>query len=219
MHERALVHGLRSDGTEFPAEITISKIAVGRDTEMTAVIRDISDRTKLVAELQRAATTDSLTGIYNRRYADQALPKELQRAKRFDHHTALVMFDLDYFKNINDNYGHEKGDEVLQAVVNVTLKEIREIDIFCRWGGEEFLLILPETGKESAALLADRIRLAIHTIKFTWLGYSESISASFGVTESSAEDIDDNPILRRADSAMYAAKNSGRNCIQFCKPE
>lgn len=212
MQERAMVTGLRRDGTEFPIEITIAKIKIGDETEMTAVIRDVTERSRLIEELRHSATIDHLTGIFNRRYADKAMNRELKRAKRFGRPLSLILFDLDRFKHINDRYGHQMGDQVLQGVVVAAQKIIRDIDVFCRWGGEEFILMLPETDLESARVFSERIRSAICEITFSWLSVEDIITASFGLTTSVAED-SIMEILKRADDAMYEAKDQGRNKV------
>jgi len=215
MQERTTVLGLRKDGVEFPAEITIAKIQVGSETEMTAVIRDISERSKLIDELQHAAITDPLTNIYNRRHAERILNREMIRINRFNRLMTVVLFDLDHFKNINDTYGHEKGDKVLMAVVEATQKVVRDIDVFSRWGGEEFLLILPETDIKAAVKLIERLRLRFSKISFDWLDRDTHITASFGLTISNGTDTEFSSILRRADNAMYEAKNKGRDNFQL----
>ena len=213
MQERGIIYGLRSDGSEFPAEITIAKITVENDTEMTAVIRDISEHSRLMEELQHLSISDPLTDIYNRRYAEKNLRRELKRCNHFHTSLSVIMFDLDYFKTINDNYGHEKGDLVLVKTTQVTLSIIRDIDTLSRWGGEEFLIVLPETDIQSAQKLAERLRIGISEINFDWLNKKHQISASFGLSASNGPDSEYDNILRRVDKAMYAAKQSGRNKV------
>jgi diguanylate cyclase (GGDEF)-like protein/PAS domain S-box-containing protein len=214
MQERGVILGLRKDGSEFPAEITISKIKVENDTEMTAVIRDISERSRLMEELQHLSTSDPLTDIYNRRYVEKHLRLELKRCDRFHTTLSIIMFDLDYFKTINDNYGHEKGDQVLLKTVEVTQNIIRDIDIFSRWGGEEFIIVLPETDLKSAEKLAERLRIGISKVSFDWLNQEQQITASFGLAESNGPDSEYDNLLRQVDKAMYAAKNNGRNQVK-----
>jgi len=211
MQSRASVRGLRKDGTEFPIEVTISKIKVGQKIEMTAVVRDISERAKLVEELSKAAKQDPLTGIYNRRYFSEALTHEIERSDRFDRDITLVIFDLDHFKNVNDTYGHECGDLVLKEVVNIVQNETRTIDIFARWGGEEFIVLLTETSIEDAYNWAERVRNLIADSRIDYDGNEVSVTCSFGVTSKSAHGLSGDALIKDADERLYQAKESGRN--------
>lgn len=213
MESRVPVRGLRADGTEFPIEVTISKIKVGGETEMTAVIRDISERIRLIEELSRAASHDPLTGAYNRRHGLSALKAELARCLRFGHTMSLVMFDLDHFKAINDGYGHPCGDRVLSSVVERVVKILRDTDVFCRWGGEEFLILLPETSGKEALTLAERARAAIEAKPVAGCGdVAVPIAASFGVAGLGEKCEQPDAFIARVDRALYRAKDSGRNC-------
>ncbi|BAL22754.1 sensor domain-containing diguanylate cyclase [Azoarcus sp. KH32C] len=213
MESRATVRGLRADGTEFPIEVAISKIRVGNEMEMTAVVRDISERARLIEELSRAATYDALTGIHNRRFADATLKTEIGRCLRFGHPMSVVLFDLDGFKPINDNYGHACGDRVLQAVADKVRSSVREIDIFCRWGGEEFLVILPGTDKTSAAVWAERARALIAAEPVTGCAEPIPVTASFGVAQFDPDTPSPHVLVERADDALYHAKQNGRNLV------
>ncbi|MCP5159657.1 MAG: diguanylate cyclase [Gammaproteobacteria bacterium] len=214
MHSRASVTGLRVDGTEVPLEVAISKIRVGPETEMTAVIRDISERARLIDELSRAATQDSLTGLYNRRFTTRTLSKELERCRRFNHVLSIVIMDLDNFKEINDTYGHSCGDSVLKIVAETLSKDIREIDTFCRWGGEEFVVLLPETNFEAAIIWAQRACALIASKEIEELsGQIISITASFGVMATYGKDETIDTLMQKVDKALYHAKRSGKNCV------
>lgn len=210
MHTRASVMGLRSDGTEFPLEITISKIRVGQHTEMTAVLRDISERARLIEELRAAAAIDPLTGIYNRRHFVKQLDLERNRCQRFEHRLAVVMFDLDNFKVLNDKNGHHYGDIALLSVVNTVKKNIREVDVFARWGGDEFIVLLPETELLSAITWAKRIRSVVELTE-TAEG-RPNLTLSIGVITSDGKD-DANEILAKVDQQLYAAKTAGKNNV------
>jgi diguanylate cyclase (GGDEF)-like protein/PAS domain S-box-containing protein len=214
MHTRSLVQGLTKGGIEFPAEVTISKIQVGHEMEMTAVIRDVSERSKLIAELQKAVIEDSMTGIYNRRHLEHSIHHELIRCERFGCKLALVMFDIDRFKEVNDNFGHEAGDNILKKLAELVQEDIRDVDVFGRWGGDEFLLLLPQSSVEEATIWAERIRQTIDQgLKIDY--YQETISAhcSFGVAASDGISVDVNTIVSLADKALYQAKNRGRNTV------
>ena len=215
MQPRSSVYGIRTDGSEVPIEVTISKIRVGNGTEMTAVIRDISERTKLIEQLQRAATRDPLTGIYNRRHGTAILNAEIHRAQRFNHPLAIALLDLDHFKVINDTYGHGFGDLVLNSFISTVSHTLRDIDTLCRWGGEEFLVVLPQTGLDDAVRWAERAREAVASEAITGLVENTvRISSSFGIAEmASAELTTLEDFVKRADDALYRAKENGRNQV------
>jgi len=165
-------------------------------------------------ELQEQAISDPLTGLYNRRYLNEFLPRELARSGRNATPVAVILMDLDQFKRVNDSFGHEAGDIVLNAVGNLLKGKVRGSDIACRYGGEEFALILPETGAEPAARRAEDIRLAISALEVSHAGKPVGrIAASFGIAlfPDHAQDTDD--LLRVADMALYAAKGAGRNRV------
>jgi len=155
---------------------------------------------------------DGLTGLYNRKYFDETLAKEIARSVRHNKIPSLIMLDIDNFKGYNDSYGHPEGDNVLRKVGSEIKLQVREIDSPCRYGGEEFAIILPETIKDNVILIAERIRRGIEKEVFSPLGKRVSVSASFGVTQyiggESAEGL-----LERADSRLYQVKDSGRNRV------
>jgi diguanylate cyclase (GGDEF)-like protein len=164
--------------------------------------------------LHEQAISDPLTGLYNRRYLSEFLPRELARARRSATPVAVILIDLDHFKRINDSFGHEAGDVVLTAIGNLLKAKVRGSDIACRYGGEEFALVLPATGADAAERRAEDIRLAIADLR---LSHAEKrlgkITASLGIAlfPDHAEDTDS--ILRAADVALYAAKGAGRNRV------
>jgi len=165
-------------------------------------------------KLQEQAISDPLTGLYNRRYLNEFLPRELARSGRNATPVAVILIDLDQFKRVNDSFGHEAGDIVLNAVGNLLKGKVRGSDIACRYGGEEFALILPETGAEPAARRAEDIRLAISALETSHAGRPlGKIAASFGIAlfPDHAQNTDD--LLRVADIALYAAKGAGRNRV------
>jgi diguanylate cyclase (GGDEF)-like protein len=165
-------------------------------------------------KLQEQAISDPLTGLYNRRYLNEFLPRELARSGRNATPVAVILIDLDQFKRVNDSFGHEAGDIVLSAVGKLLKGKVRGSDIACRYGGEEFALILPETGAEAATRRAEDIRLAISFLETSHAGRPlGKIAASFGIAlfPDHAQDTDD--LLRVADIALYAAKGAGRNRV------
>ena len=125
--------GLIENGERFAVQ-TIAKINLGQTTEMTAILRDISERARLVEELKVAATTDPLTGIANRRRFDELVNAEMQRCQRFGHTMSLLLIDIDHFKEVNDTFGHQQGDQAILSLVNRIGKQLREVDMLGRWG-------------------------------------------------------------------------------------
>jgi len=214
MESRVEIAGRRKDGSEFMAEVSIAKIDVGTDLELAAFVRDVSDHMRLMDELHMRATTDPLTGLYNRRHMIEAAAKELTRAMRFGHPTAVVLIDLDDFKGINDVHGHHVGDKVLLKASAVCRHQIRQSDILARWGGEEFLLLLPETDGNGAMRLAERVQEGLKRLQedVPELG-GRRITASIGIAGHQDEDDSFGAMVHRADQAMYTAKNTGKNKV------
>jgi len=171
--------------------------------------RDVTEQKRIEAQLHRLSTTDSLTGAYNRRMFIDLLGKELQRARRYGTVFSLLMFDIDHFKHVNDQYGHDAGDRVLIEVVEVARRTIRGTDILARWGGEEFMVLLPETDEKEALAMGERLRKAIAHHAFSDV---EVLTVSVGVTSLRQLDTID-ILLKRVDEALYAAKNAGRNRV------
>ena len=216
MFERGEVICLRKDASEFPAEISISKIRVNDEIEFTAVIRDISERNTLMRELELRATTDPLTGIRNRRYALEIGHVLLAGHRRNERPLCALMLDLDHFKDINDQYGHPVGDTVLQAVANLLTQEIRKGDVLARFGGEEFLLLLAETDLAQAVTMAERVREQFSRISAEISAQQAlplTITCSIGISSIDPNENSLDPAIARADQALYRAKAAGRNCV------
>jgi diguanylate cyclase (GGDEF)-like protein len=168
---------------------------------------------EICAELARTALLDPLTGVLNRRALEIEASREMSRAARRCTALSLILIDLDYFKRINDVYGHRSGDQALQALVRVVRGGLREIDLIARIGGEEFVLLLPCTGGECATKIAERLRGAIEdTLVSTETG-AFRLTVSAGVTQMQPGDTSWEAMLRRGDEAMYEAKRSGRNRV------
>lgn len=164
--------------------------------------------------LRRQSTTDELTGLYNRRYFDAALRRELFRAERNQTPLAVVMIDLDHFKRINDTHGHDAGDAVLRAAGRCLYDGVRRSDIACRYGGEELVLVLPECDAGAAARCADAVRGAIAALTLTHRDLAlPQVTASFGVAAWPEHGADADALLQAADGALYAAKNGGRDRV------
>ncbi len=176
-----------------------------------------TEQVRLMDEMHRIASTDELTGIHNRRHFITMAKTEISRSARFGHSVSLIIFDIDHFKEINDRYGHLEGDKALSHVVDIIKMEIRDIDIFGRFGGEEFVILLPETVIESAHKLAFRLCRVLAQSRVVLLNNDVSITASFGVSGREVKSPSDLEILLRdADEALYRAKNSGRNRVEKC---
>jgi len=161
-------------------------------------------------EIMRIAIKDPLTNIYNRRYFNKELRREIDRAERYERKLSVVMLDIDHFKNVNDIFGHQTGDCVLRKLARLVGKHIRKTDIFARYGGEEFCILMPESDIASAADFAEKLRGIIERYAFKNI---EKITASFGVSEYKKDD-DSFSLIKRADDALYIAKNKGRNRVE-----
>ncbi|MCG8483531.1 MAG: GGDEF domain-containing protein [Clostridia bacterium] len=157
--------------------------------------------------LENLALTDYLTGIANRMRINSILEIELSRAERYNNFFSVVMFDIDFFKTVNDNYGHTVGDNVLVKIAEAVSERLRTSDCFGRLGGDEFIIILPETFKEQAFLLIEQIR-----INLSELDIPQKITISAGITQYLEGD-DFDSLLTRVDTALYSAKEKGRNCV------
>lgn len=171
---------------------------------------DITERRMWEEELKRISVTDHLTQVFNRVKLTETLREEMKRAERYQIPLSLIMFDIDHFKNINDGYGHDAGDYVLVEIVRLVQQMVRDTDVMARWGGEEFMLVLPSTESEDAFCLAERIRKRIEENAFETVG---NVTASFGITEYVPSDSEDE-LMKRLDDALYKAKRSGRNRVE-----
>ena len=174
-------------------------------------LQDISERKKLEEDLARLATIDSLTGLCNRHRFNELLKQEVARARRYHTPLSLIMFDLDYFKNVNDTYGHAVGDQVLQDVADVIRENVRATDWVGRWGGEEFLVLCPEATEKDAVSMAEKLRALVESHIFETV---KSITISCGVTRFKAHDSVD-AFVSRADDGLYKAKDKGRNIVEI----
>ncbi len=165
-------------------------------------------------EVKLRADRDALTRIYNRHSFEERLVYEIKRRRRYNNNLSLLMVDLDYFKRVNDTYGHKAGDMVLQKVGEILTQTFRDTDLPARYGGEEFVVLLPHTTEEAAWKLAERVRTAIEACEFHFDGHDFSVTSSIGVAsvEAGALTSDDDLIIK-ADKALYKAKNNGRNMV------
>lgn len=182
---------------------------------MAAALLAISIRNaQLFQDLRENSLRDTLTGCFNRTYALEVLDTELRRARRSHTPISLIMFDIDRFKDINDRYGHLCGDAVLAAVGARMREVLRGSDVKCRYGGEEFLVLLPETPIEGAKRVAETLRRALTEMPISWKADTVAVSASFGVSAALSAEVDGTALIARADAALYRAKDQGRNCVR-----
>src|SRR5207342_1931921 len=181
--------------------LTANGLQVGSLCEMVLLSLALASR---VSEMQRQSRTDALTKLFNRRFFDERCAFEFERAQRYHSPLSLLVADIDHFKEFNDKHGHSRGDEVLRAVAKQLLEGVRDQDIVCRYGGEEFALILPGTDGDQAMVVAETLRHAIEQSKGTSDGM---VTISVGVASPSDGGIgDDSALFRAADAALYQAK-------------
>ncbi|HHX40463.1 MAG TPA: diguanylate cyclase [Armatimonadetes bacterium] len=173
----------------------------------------LRERNQLLAEL---ATHDELTRLYNRRHLVQRLSEEVPRAKRYRLPLSCLLLDLDHFKRVNDTYGHPAGDAVLRQIASILRSSVRSVDVVGRYGGEEFLIILPQTGAEGARVLAERIRQRVEQEPFDIGGQTIHCTTSIGLAAASDGEVPDaDDLIAEADRALYHAKAMGRNRVSF----
>ncbi len=212
----------RKDGSVFPVLVNSTALydAEHRFVMSRSTLFDLTERKKLERALEYQAHTDALTGINNRRHFFELAKLELERSRRYKEPLALLMLDVDYFKKVNDTYGHPVGDEVLKKVSECCIHTLREVDILGRLGGEEFAVLVPKASVERALEVADRLRRATAALAVPLdEGGAVTFTISIGVTGHGPNDDDLTAMLRRADAALYAAKNAGRNCVIASLPE
>lgn len=176
-------------------------------------VQDATDIVSYESKLREMNTRDPLTNAYNRRFLDSVLERELKRHIRYNHPLSVIMIDIDHFKQVNDQHGHQCGDFILQSVAGDLQHELRDVDFLARYGGEEFCCILPETGPDGGMLVAERLRHAIEKSCYKYQDLELKITASLGVSFSSAEQQNVSEIIELADKALYQAKDQGRNRV------
>jgi|GEM_PF-2364546 len=213
----------RKDGSIFWADLSVSAVYDddGQIAYLLGIVVDISERKQLEHQLHQAnmllqeqAIRDPLTGLYNRRYLDETLPRELQRAERAGQSVGVIMLDIDHFKRINDTYGHNVGDMLLRAVGAFLRHNTRGADIVCRYGGEEFTLVLPGASSENACHRAEELRAGIQALAVKHNGQAlETVTASLGIAIFRTHGTTAEALVSAADEALYQAKHSGRNRV------
>jgi len=208
---------LSKAGTEIPVQLTLAEKIVRGKRIQTAILRNISERKALEEELRLQSITDTLTELYNRRHFHSLAQNEADRSLRNRVPFSVLLMDVDRFKQYNDAFGHEEGDKVLRALGEQIRKNFRTMDTGFRHGGEEFIVLLPETAAEGALIAAERLRMRFSAIRFLPHPDEEprQVTLSIGIAEfRPGLSIDD--LVRSADRAMYAAKNGGRNRTVSC---
>ena len=184
----------------------------GRD-EMAIAVHHFNNMAEsvqsLTGRLERLGVTDGLTGIYNRRFLDEMLPREVSRSQRSGAPLALLLIDIDRFKRFNDRHGHQAGDEALRGVARTLARHLRSIDFVARYGGEEFAVVLPGAGLEAALKTAERLRAAVQSAAI-----GDGLTVSVGVAALPEAAGDESSLVAVADTALYAAKEAGRNAVR-----
>ncbi len=203
LNDIAVPHeALLNNGDRIKIGATIFKFLSGTDVEA-----------KYHEEIYQMTIIDGLTQIYNKRYYKEALEKEMVRSRRYDRPLSMLMFDLDHFKRINDSFGHLAGDFVLKEIARIVQARIRRDEIFARFGGEEFVILLPETNLEGAISLAETLRHRVMEYTFVFQSESIRVTISIGVASVNSADRTSEDLLLRSDERLYCAKNSGRNIV------
>lgn len=210
-HEQVAEHETRitmPNGSSRDVLLVATKAVIGGIAAIVTVIIDITNRKEMEQHLQLLASTDPLTGLANRSRFFSLATTEIKRSQRFGHPLTVIMFDIDFFKHINDTFGHEAGDRTLRNCANLCRSLVREHDTVARIGGEEFALLLPETDPANARILAERFRMAVEKLL---VEHDTGITVSLGIAAVRPGETAVDAALSRADQAMYAAKNAGRN--------
>jgi len=197
----------REDSLEYHFHIRVSNLIGSND--YVVAFEDITKIEREKTAFKKSADYDALTKIYNRVKINELFGYIFFNAKKYNQHLSIILFDIDHFKRINDTYGHNTGDSVLKELSGLIRGMLREGDIFARWGGEEFLVVLNNSTVEQASMLAERLRKAIEQYHFNNVG---QVTCSFGVTELEQGDTE-TLLLERVDKVLYEAKDNGRNQV------
>lgn len=177
-------------------------------------VHDMTETVNFEQKLVALNMVDALTGVNNRRSLEIHLKEELDRHRRYDRSFSLIMFDIDHFKMVNDTYGHQCGDHILQSIATLIAGSIRGEDILARYGGEEFCCLLPETAISAAVSIAERCRKKVANHSFKYHDQNINITISLGVSAMNSDTTNPDILLKRADDGLYAAKNNGRNRVE-----
>lgn len=200
-------HPVIAETAGFEAELAQAKATI---SSLKAQAKQLIRRAEAA---ERLGQTDALTQLYNRGFGDIALSQAVSSAVRYDQPLSLIIFDIDYFKKINDRFGHSVGDKVLFAVAATIKNALRSADIPFRYGGEEFVVILPDTQISGAKIVAEKIRAAVEALKLDSKGEKITVTISGGIALLNKDEVSEN-LINRADGALYGAKKNGRNRIE-----
>ncbi|MBN1630298.1 MAG: diguanylate cyclase [Thermoleophilia bacterium] len=213
--------GRKKDGSTVDVELSCSRMRLSGRMALILVAADVTARKQaerkveaLNRRLAEQAIQDPLTGLYNRRFMEESINRELVRATRDGYPVSLVMCDIDHFKSINDQYGHQAGDKVLKTLGSLLKRSCRSSDIPCRYGGEEFLLVFPDMPGDVAAEWAEKMRETVEETAITYQGKKLRVTASFGVAVYPVDGTTPQRVVSAADDAQYAAKAAGRNQVK-----
>ncbi len=205
------------DGCEYMQQsCTMSPVHSedGTISQVAIAVHDVTDTVLMERRLRRVNNLDDLTGAFNRRYLDQRLREEFDRHRRYGRSLSMCIFDLDHFKDTNDSIGHLAGDHALIEIRKLVTGHLRDIDILARFGGEEFVCILPETTLEDAVQVSERLRASIEETVLHWKHEQFKITASFGVTTLRPEMLEARDLLEAADKALYKAKEKRNSVVR-----
>jgi diguanylate cyclase (GGDEF)-like protein/PAS domain S-box-containing protein len=212
--------GVRKDGSKIDVEIHASTMQIGGKRALISVLLDVTERMRaeremwlLQQKLADQSVHDTLTGLHNRHYLQDALARELALAERQGHPVSVIMADIDHFRKVNEQYGHLAGDEILRAFGAILKRNARASDIYCRYGGEEFLLVFPQMPAEKAAARAEQFRRTVAAAPLRYGATAIPITASFGVAIFPDNGRSGDCVIDAADKALYEAKNNGRNRV------
>ncbi|MDH5230942.1 MAG: diguanylate cyclase [Gammaproteobacteria bacterium] len=186
--------------------------------ERELLINDLATKNKelerVIHHLSQLAVVDGLTGLFNHRHMQELLTREIARSQRTHNPLSVLFIDVDHFKQFNDNYGHQAGDDLLKQLAELFRNSLRTNDIIARYGGEEFVIILPEINKDNALIVAEKLRAQTERTEFLEQTEKHSVTISVGVATYGENGTDNETLLRKADEALYVAKDQGRNCVR-----
>lgn len=202
----------------MPEPISTGSLIACHNGKPCPLNEDIIELKEEVKSLSRLVSTDTLTGLHNYRFFSQSIIQEMERSQRTGQSTTLMIIDADYFKKVNDQWGHEAGNQALKLLANCIKDNIRKLDIACRYGGEEFTVILPSTDIATSVQVAERIRTAVEEAPLFYEENTIALTVSIGISTYKGNNPNDerNKLIERADSELYRAKQQGRN--QVCYP-
>jgi diguanylate cyclase (GGDEF)-like protein/PAS domain S-box-containing protein len=207
------VRGRRRDGRSFPLELSVSRAERATGDVRIAILRDITEQVEARERLFALATQDSLTGLRSRRYLLEGAETEFARLRRYPRSFSVAILDIDYFKRVNDTYGHAAGDAVLKGLAGICRKSLRETDLLGRMGGEEFAIVMGDTDLDVARGVCERLRIKMGEAIVAFDGVEIRFTVSIGLAAAEERDKTFAELLRRADLALYHAKNNGRNRV------